>query len=111
MDINYNNNENIEENKESNLIQENNNIELNVDEILKNSQNEQVNFENTVNINPQQNFTSYTGPVLTQSTNKTLIQESTLPLKYSLFSIFSFLSLILLILFLNNEYKYITGSK
>ena len=82
QDINYNNNENIEENKESNIIQENNNIELNVDEILKNSQNEQINFENTVNINPQQNFTSYTGPVLTQSTNKTLIQESTLPLKY-----------------------------
>ena len=82
LDINYNNNENIEENKESNIIQENNNIELNVDEILKNSQNEQINFENTVNINPQQNFTSYTGPVLTQSTNKTLIQESTLPLKY-----------------------------
>jgi hypothetical protein len=82
LDISYNNNENIEENKESNLVQENNNIELNVDEILKNSQNEQINFENTVNINPQQNFTSYTGPVLTQSTNKTLIQESTLPLKY-----------------------------
>ena len=82
LDINYNNNENIEDNKDPNLIQENNNIELNVDEILKNSQNEQINFENTVNINPQQNFTSYTGPVLTQSTNKTLIQESTLPLKY-----------------------------
>ena len=81
IDINYNN-ENLEENKESNIFQENNNIELNVDEILKNSQKEQINFENTVNINPQQNFTSYTGPLLTQSTNKTLVQESTLPLRY-----------------------------
>ena len=81
IDINYNN-ENLEENKESNIFQENNNIELNVDEILKNSQKDQINFENTVNINPQQNFTSYTGPLLTQSTNKTLVQERTLPLRY-----------------------------
>ena len=84
--LDYNDNNNIYDtnynynNVESNIVQENNNF--NIDEILKNSQKEQINLENSININPQQNFTSYTGALLTQSTNKPLIQESTLPLKY-----------------------------
>ena len=88
-DINYNidNNNNIEnynENKEENLIQEDYDYshDIIIDETLNNQQNEQINIDNQININPQQNYTSYNGALLTQSTNKEIIQESTLPLKY-----------------------------
>ena len=88
-DINYNidNNNNIEnynENKEENLIQEDYDYshDIIIDETLNNQQNEQINIDNQININPQQNYTSYNDALLTQSTNKEIIQESTLPLKY-----------------------------
>ena len=61
LDYNYNSNEN-----ENNLYDINYNIDNN----------------NKININPQQNYTSYNDALLTQSTNKEIIQESTLPLKY-----------------------------
>ena len=35
-----------------------------------------------MNINPEQNYTSYTKALSTQSTKKVLVQENTLPLKY-----------------------------
>ena len=76
--------ENNNENKEENLVQEEYDYshDIIIDESLNNQQNEQINFDNQININPQQNFTSYTDALLTQSTNKAIIQESTLPLKY-----------------------------
>jgi len=82
--INYNySNENVADNKDSDMIQENNyNNNINLDEVLKNSQTEQANVENAINTSLQQNYISYTGPLITQSTNKPLIQERTLPLKY-----------------------------
>ena len=92
---NYNINTNInniinndyynDENKENNIIQENNNI-INVDKIVENSnvneQKEEINYENMMNINNEQNYTSYNNALLTESTKKTLIQENILPLKY-----------------------------
>ena len=38
--------------------------------------------ENTLNINHEQNFTSYSNALLTESTSKILFQEKTLPIKY-----------------------------
>ena len=85
-DINYNNIDNYVENTDINIVGENNNDNINYEEILKQSgemeQNEQINLENTVNINPQQNYTSYTDALFTESTKQALVQESTLPLKY-----------------------------
>ena len=76
-DENYQNNENYN-------IELNNNInnDINIDEILKNSEIKNENIENNINIIPDHDFTSYTKALLTESTNKTLIQEKTLPLKY-----------------------------
>ena len=76
---------NTNENLESNEIMNNNN-EINIDHILNNNdiinQGEQLNLQNEVNAFPEQNVTSYNDMVLTESTQKTLIQENTLPLKY-----------------------------
>ena len=76
-----NNNENLENNEKMN-----NNNEINIDHILNNNdiinQGEQLNIQNEVNAFPEQNVTSYNDMVLTESTQKTLIQENTLPLKY-----------------------------
>jgi len=76
-DENYQNNENYN-------IELNNNInnDINIDEIIKNSEIKNENIENNINIIPDHDFTSYTKALLTESTNKTLIQEKTLPLKY-----------------------------
>ena len=95
--INENNNQNYSyeiiydedyKNNEDNQNNENNNIDLNninnndikENKILKNSEIKNENIEN--NIIPDHDFTSYTKALLTESTNKTLIQEKTLPLKY-----------------------------
>ena len=44
--------------------------------------NKLIDIDNEININPEQNFTSYNDALLTQNTNKAIIHESTLPFKY-----------------------------
>ena len=76
---------NTNENIENNEILNNNN-EINMDHILNNNdiinQGGQLNLQNEMNVFPEQNVTSYSDMVLTENTQKTLIQENTLPLKY-----------------------------
>ena len=85
-----NNNENLENNENNDNIENkemvNNNNEIKIDNIWNNNdiinQDEKLNLQNEVNVFPEQNVTSYNDMVLTQSTQKALIQENTLPLKY-----------------------------
>ena len=76
-----NTNENLENNEKIN-----NNNEINMNHILNNNdiidQGEQLYLQNEMNVFPEQNVTSYSDMVLTENTQKTLIQENTLPLKY-----------------------------
>ena len=80
MNINENN-----ENNENNEINTDNN-EINYEHILNNNdiinQGEQINLQDEVKVIPEQHLTSYNNMVLTESTNKAVIQENTLPLKY-----------------------------
>ena len=80
MNINENN-----ENNENNEINIDNN-EINYEHILNNNdiinQGEQINLQDEVKVIPEQQLTSYNNMVLTESTNKAVIQENTLPLKY-----------------------------
>ena len=80
MNINENN-----ENNENNEINIDNN-EINYEHILNNNdiinQGEQINLQDEVKVIPEQHLTSYNNMVLTESTNKAVIQENTLPLKY-----------------------------
>ena len=76
---------NINENNENNEINIDNN-EINYEHILNNNdiinQGEQINLQDEVKVIPEQHLTSYNNMVLTESTNKAVIQENTLPLKY-----------------------------
>jgi hypothetical protein len=75
----------IMNNSESNIEIANNN-EIKMENILSNNdivnQGEQINLQDEVKVIPEQHLTSYNNMVLTESTNKAVIQENTLPLKY-----------------------------